>query len=72
MNQWTDLKLILAFEVIVFIRHEALQPFSRDYNVGLIAARLLVEDPSAEALAELLDVWRDENSRSFRRRAAYT
>lgn len=40
-------------------RHEILQPFSRDHNVGLVLARALSNTPQ-DSIHELIHIWDDE------------
>jgi len=46
-------------------RHEVLQPFSRDHNVGLVIARRLSEGPSKEMVTEFLAIWDEEMADHF-------
>ncbi len=41
-------------------RHECLQPFSRDHNVGLVVSRYLMDRPGKTSLSELVQAWDDE------------
>lgn len=47
-------------------RHRILEPFSRDHNEGLVAARQLINKADKEALALCLMVWEEGMEDHFR------